>query len=332
VPEVPTIAMLVPAYNAVNFLPNLLQSAAEQTVQFDEIWVYDDCSTDDTAGVAEQLGAYVVRGDQNRGCSHGKNALLARTTCAWVHFHDADDLLLPNFVALARAWMLADDYDAVVFGCEERDAETGEIISISKPCHDNLIKDPIEATIRHKFNSISGIYRRESFIAAGGYDLDPLVLYNEDQAMHCSLARAGLRLGGDPAIAVINLRRSSSMWTSNQEKCLRARYHVLYKALASCRTQSQRYAVAEQLWIVSAVSSSLLEWQTADRAAELAMEIASPSIAPASTAFKALCRVSPRLAIRLRELAIRSVRPETRFHYPRLNWSIIKSSSAHYWL
>src|SRR5690349_18353005 len=101
----PSLALLIPAYNAEPYLPRLLDSAAWQSEPFDEIWVYDDCSTDNTVALAEQYGARVLRGDVNRGCSHGKNQLAAATACDWIHFHDADDELMPNFVERARAWM-----------------------------------------------------------------------------------------------------------------------------------------------------------------------------------------------------------------------------------
>ena len=58
----PTIALLIPAHNAESFLPRLLRSAHAQREPFDEIWVYDDCSTDNTALVAEGFGARVLRG------------------------------------------------------------------------------------------------------------------------------------------------------------------------------------------------------------------------------------------------------------------------------
>ena len=76
--------MLIPAYNAAAYLPRLLESAARQTERFDEIWVYDDCSKDETAEIAESYGARVVRGAVNRGCSHGKNALASLTNCRLV--------------------------------------------------------------------------------------------------------------------------------------------------------------------------------------------------------------------------------------------------------
>jgi glycosyltransferase involved in cell wall biosynthesis len=62
-----TIALLIPASNAARYLPRLLESAVRQCKPFDEIWVYDDCSVDNTAEVAERCGARVIRGDVNRG-------------------------------------------------------------------------------------------------------------------------------------------------------------------------------------------------------------------------------------------------------------------------
>ena len=106
-----SLALLIPAYNAANYLPRLFRSAAKQERQFDEMWVYDDCSTDNTSQVAEHFGAKIIRGDINRGCSHGKNVLAASTSAEWIHFHDADDELLPNFVALARKWIELEKFD-----------------------------------------------------------------------------------------------------------------------------------------------------------------------------------------------------------------------------
>src|SRR5690349_18185438 len=101
-----TLSLCIPAYNAANYLPRLLTSARNQDIPFDEILVYNDCSTDDTENVAQKYGAKVINGDINRGCSHGKNRLAEISTCDWIHFHDADDDLLPQFTTLAHKWML----------------------------------------------------------------------------------------------------------------------------------------------------------------------------------------------------------------------------------
>jgi glycosyltransferase involved in cell wall biosynthesis len=312
----PTVAMLIPAYNAAGFLPRLLESATQQTEPFDEIWVYDDCSTDETRVVAERYGAKVVRGDVNRGCTYAKSVLVEKTTSDWVHFHDADDLLLPNFITTSSKWMTSEDVDVVAFGCEERWENSGELISVAVPDDGALITDVIDYIIRVKINAISGIYRRRSFLAAGGFDLDPDVHYNEDQACHCKLARAGLRFRGDPIVTVVNLRRHSSMWTANQDKCLRAHYQVMRKALMAPGGESHKEAIAERLWDVVGGSASLLDWRTADEAATLAIQLAEPSLAPSGHLFRILCRFSPRFALRVRECFIRVLKSRLRIDHP----------------
>jgi glycosyltransferase involved in cell wall biosynthesis len=314
--ERPRLALLIPAFNAAATLPRLFESAARQDEPFDETWVYDDCSTDDTIAVAERHGARIVRGDVNRGCTYAKSVLTERATSDWIHFHDADDLLLPNFIAASRKWLAIDDADAVVFGCEERWEETGDLVGVSVPDDSSLAADPIDYTIRVKVNAISGIYRRAAFLAAGAFDLDPLVHFNEDQACHCQLARAGFRFRADPTVTVTNLRRQSSMWTANQAKCLRAHYFVMRKALAGNGGTRCRTAIAERLWHVAAGSASFLDWQTADEAATEAMGLAGPSVAPSGPLFRNLCRVSPRFALRAREWSIRSLRPRLRENHP----------------
>ena len=129
----PRLALLVPAYNAGGYLPRLLESAQRQAEPFDEIWVYDDCSTDETAAIAEHHGARSGARRYQSWMQHGKNVLVGRTSCEWVHFHDADDLLLPNFIACAHRWLGEEGVDVVVFGCDERWEEDRDLISVSSP-------------------------------------------------------------------------------------------------------------------------------------------------------------------------------------------------------
>lgn len=311
----PTIAMLIPAYNAATYLPRLLESAARQTEQFDEIWVYDDCSEDNTTEIAKRYGARVVRGVANRGCSHGKNTLASLTTADWVHFHDADDELCPNFVELARRRMVDGRFDVVLFAYEERDGATGEVIGRGVFDAGDLSRDPRSYTIRNQINSICGLYRRQAFLQAGGYDEDPLVLYNEDVAMHIRLAFAGLTFTAESEISIINHRRFDSMSTTNYLKCLQAQWHVMRRTVE--RNGGDHYApeIARKLWIVVGGLSAELDWHTADQAAALAMKLAGPSAAPSGPAFKALCYLSPNFAIRVREGLIRALKPRLRDGY-----------------
>lgn len=248
--KVPTLALCIPAYNAAAYLPRLLTSAARQTSPFDEIWVYDDCSTDDTYAVATRLGARVVRGARNSGCSAGKNALAERTSCDWIHFHDADDDLRPDFVARAHLHMTDPSCpDVVIFDFEYRKLDTDELITVYRYDGAALRADPIRYAIVEKIVSICGLYRRSAFLSAGGYDLDPAVLYNEDCAFHVRLALAGLRFATDSGPpTIINLRRGGSMSTMNAGRCTTARLALLKKTAAVAPSRVH-LDIAVQAWI-----------------------------------------------------------------------------------
>ena len=315
------IAMLIPAFNAASHLPRLLKSAARQTEPFDEIWVYDDCSTDNTAEIAEQFGARVVRGDVNRGCSYGKNVLAAQTEAEWIHFHDADDELKPNFVQLARRWTIDPQFDAVLFAFEERDDATGAYLSYHAFNKSELARDPRSYAIRHQINSICGLYSRPRFIAAGGYEGDPEVLYNEDAAMHIRLAFAGLSFGAESDVAIINYRRSNSMSSGNRLKCLQAQYNVMRKTVMREGTALYCMDISRRLWQIAECLAAELDWETADKSVKLAVRLTGLDGLPEGSLFRMLNLVSPAFAIRLREWMIRAARPGLRIGYP--GWRMI---------
>ncbi|MCW8139675.1 MAG: glycosyltransferase family 2 protein, partial [Planctomycetota bacterium] len=264
----PSLALCIPAHDEERWLPRLLESARDQTVPFDEVFVYDDASSDRTSEVARSFGATVVRGDDARGCSHGKNALAALARSEWLHFIDADDFLYPDFVETARRWLEAPGCpDVVMFSydeVEEDGAKFGERIFDDWA----LRVDPIWHTILDQHNNF-GVYRRRAFLAAGGYDTDPRVLYNEDDAFHCRLARAGLRFRAELRPRSAKTRRARSMSSGRTRECARARYHVL---LDGAKVLGPRYhpALARRAWATAGVLGAVGDWDYADRCLALA--------------------------------------------------------------
>jgi glycosyltransferase involved in cell wall biosynthesis len=308
----PTLSLLIPAYNAARFLPRLLNSAKSQTEAFDEIWVYDDCSTDDTGEVAKAWGAKVIRGDVNKGCSAGKNALAASVNTDWLHFHDADDALMPNFGALARKWIAQNAQDVVLFAYSRRDDETDEDIGNVAFDRSALETDARAYAIKQLINPFCGLYRRNAFLEAGGYDEDPLVLYNEDAAFHIRMAFAGLRFSAEDEISIINYRVAQSMSSSNMKRCAISQYHVMRKTLAREGSRDYSREIAEKLWGVSGLLGSLDAWAEAEDAARLATSLHPPGTASGSLWFRTLAAINPMLALRVRETAIRSLKPHLR--------------------
>ena len=308
----PTIALLIPAYNAAPWLPRLLESAHAQRRSFDAIWVYDDCSTDDTAAVAAAHGAQVLRGAVNKGCSAGKNALARHVEADWLHFHDADDEMLPNFVELAQGWIDRGAPDVVLFDYLYKDNETGDLLGTRHFDHGQLAADPRRYAIREQINAICGLYRRSAFLAAGGYDLDPAVLFNEDVACHIKLAFAGLSFGAENEISIVNYRIGGSMSGANRHNCLLAHHEVMQRTLARLDAAPYRADIAAKLWAVAGSLGACGDWAEADRAATTAAAICPPDAVAGSGLFRAVARVNPSLALRLRERWVRLTRPQLR--------------------
>jgi glycosyltransferase involved in cell wall biosynthesis len=215
----PTLALCIPAYRAEEHLPRLLETARQQDPPFDEIIVCVDASPDRTAQVAERLGARVIVNEQNLGCSGSKNQALALATSDWVHFHDADDILLPGFTREAQRWMrMLDAPDVVVMGYEWRDFETNELLAVGAVDDEAIQRDPISYTIEHMIPNF-GLYRTERLKRVGGFLSNPAYLYTEDRAFHIALALQGFRFRSSTVVTSINWRHGSSMSREHQDRC-----------------------------------------------------------------------------------------------------------------
>lgn len=307
-----SLALCIPAYNAAAYLPGLLSSAKSQAIPFDEILVYDDCSTDDTATVAESFGARVIRGDVNRGCSFGKNELAKQSTCEWLHFHDADDDLYPNFGENVNTWISdsGSNYDILLLSFDYIDIASGKLLATTIYNQDELHADALKYVIEHKIVNF-GVYKRDAFLAAGGFDLDPDVLYNEDNALHQHLAKLGLKFDVLQEITCVNYRYDVSMSASNVLKCLHSNYYVLKKTAA---THGELYAaeLTEKLWDCSARLAAEKDWDFVREALKEIKQLGFKRPVKESTSFKLLVAINPFFALWAREMMIRTFKPYLR--------------------
>lgn len=309
-----TLALCVPAYNAAKHLPRLFESVRRQTTPFDQICVYDDASTDDTAVVAEQLGALVIRGQVNQGCSAGKNALLAQVGTAWVHFHDADDTLAPEFVERAKARMATDEFDVLLFDYEQIDTASGTRMSRSDFGATDLLLDPVRYMLANTVNN-GGVYSVHLLRQVGGFDLDPAVRYNEDRAFHLRLAEASARFALEPYIGSQFFFTPGSMSAANRAHCCLASYEIT-RRFAQSHPGRYQQEVGRLAWRNAACLASCLEWRGADACVNLACENTGRNPWEAGHLFKFICLVNPHLAIRVREALIRLFKSRHRNGYP----------------
>jgi len=108
------VSVLIPAYNAEEFLHQAVATVRAQTVEVQEIIVVDDESTDRTAAVAEGLGATVVRA-RHGGPAGARNAGLAVAASDWIATLDADDVWHPRKLELQFEAVRAENALGLVF-------------------------------------------------------------------------------------------------------------------------------------------------------------------------------------------------------------------------
>lgn len=307
-----TVALCIPAYNAAEYLPRLLTSAHHQLIPFDEILVYDDASEDATAEIAAQYGATVISGLLNKGCAYGKNTLAKHTNCSWIHFHDADDDLLINFTSEVRNWIAKQGnfYEVLLLNFKYIDAQSGQLLGTGNHHVKELHADALKYSIKNKIVNF-GLYKRKIFLETGGFDLDPKVLYNEDNALHQRLAKHKLKFDYLPEITCINYKYSDSMSSSNQLKCARANFHVLEKTAI---THGTIYAklLTEQLYRCATCLAVVEDWTYVKKALNLCTLLGHKYSTEGSKIFNFLTHLDPYTAIWIREKLIRLFKPYLR--------------------
>jgi GT2 family glycosyltransferase len=95
------VSILIPAFNAEEWIGDTLRSALAQTWPHKEIIVVDDGSTDQTVARARQYEAGGVRvvTQKNQGAAASRNNAFALCHGDYIQWLDADDLLSPDKIA-----------------------------------------------------------------------------------------------------------------------------------------------------------------------------------------------------------------------------------------
>lgn len=109
------VTLIIPAYNGAKYIAETIAGVNAQDAAH-ELIVVDDCSTDDTASIAESLGARVIRHTENRGQVIGKNTGVRAARGEYIVFNDQDDIMRPGTLSRLLAELDADQSAAAVMG------------------------------------------------------------------------------------------------------------------------------------------------------------------------------------------------------------------------
>jgi glycosyltransferase involved in cell wall biosynthesis len=133
----PLISILVPAYNAANYLPELCRSIQAQTHQNFEVLILDDGSTDNTQEVVREFlkddRFRYTDGKRNRGLNAVWHQLLEQMRGAYWVSPGADDRLEPEFLVRRLAVLAGHPQACLVHGPPLIINEQGRVIPSPYP-------------------------------------------------------------------------------------------------------------------------------------------------------------------------------------------------------
>lgn len=108
------ISIIVPAFNAQQTLPELLESIFIQTYKNFELIVVDDGSTDTTATIAHSAPCKLIRLQENHGPAYCRNLGVRNAAGDLIAFTDSDCRLSPDWLANMKRHFGSNDFQALM--------------------------------------------------------------------------------------------------------------------------------------------------------------------------------------------------------------------------
>lgn len=106
----PLVSVVIPAFNAGTYINEAIESILKQSYKNLELIIVDDCSTDDTWSIIQKIKKKhnrirAFRNKSNRKLSHTLNKGIRESRGAYIARMDADDIALPERIAMQVAYM-----------------------------------------------------------------------------------------------------------------------------------------------------------------------------------------------------------------------------------
>lgn len=221
--RLPQVAIVMPVYNALPYLDAAIESLLRQTLSDFCLAIYDDRSTDgsyhralDWAGRDPRITVH--RGTTRLGPCGSSNAAAALATTEFVARMDADDVAAPERL-LYQLEVLRANPDAVLIGSAfEMIDGRGQVIRGPVLSHTTGSAPPIAHA--------SIFYRREAFIAAGGYREH--TDYFEDQDLYRRLSLHGKLLVSRRPLVQMRFAGQHARLRDDREEVIQ-RINLLYQ-------------------------------------------------------------------------------------------------------
>ncbi len=114
--KTPLVSIMMPAYNAENYIQESINSILTQTYENWELIIVNDGSTDQTEQIITKINDPRIKifTQKNQGEAVARNHALSKMSGEWVAFLDSDDLFEPDFLQQTIPFLMQNrTFDAV---------------------------------------------------------------------------------------------------------------------------------------------------------------------------------------------------------------------------
>lgn len=221
----PLISVIMPAYNAEEFIVEAIASVQAQSVADWELLVIDDCSTDHTCQIVRGIAANDSRvkllvNEKNLGAAGSRNRGLDIFRGQYVALLDSDDYWYPHM--LEKLLARAEETKADIIYCSYELVDEQGV----KVCNDFLVPETTrfrDSIVRNVISCSTSLLTRE---LAEKYRF-PTNMYHEDIALWFQILRDGGTACGVTEVLAAYRQRTSSK--SSNKLTSAARRWVIYR-------------------------------------------------------------------------------------------------------
>jgi glycosyltransferase involved in cell wall biosynthesis len=229
------VSVVIPFYNAKAFLGDAVESVLAQGYRPLEVCLVDDASTDGGAGAAARLAeaspaVRLFRLATNQGPAAARNAGLHAARGDLVTFLDADDLMVPDRVAVQAAYLAAHPEADVVVGLADNVLEPG----VAPPSWLPHVGTGVRRGYAYAMTMLA---RRSVFARVGLFD--PTLRVSEDTEWMLRARAAGVVIARiDRALIRRRLHGANLSYRTEE---MRAAVHRILLRLARARIAERRH-------------------------------------------------------------------------------------------
>lgn len=225
--DTPLISVVMPNYNGSRFVAESIQSVLNQTYRNIELIIVDDCSTDNSPNIIEQIAhndkrVYLIKQNENHGVSFVRNLGIQKARGKYIALIDNDDTWETD--KIARQLEIAKDGVEVVYCSYDFIDENGT--NIKKP-----FIVPAKTDFKAMLSS-SVISCSTAFIQADLLKQHPFnsKFYHEDYVLWMELLKLPIKAKGDRKV-LMHYRQSSGSRSNKKGNAAKERWNTYRKAL-----------------------------------------------------------------------------------------------------